>query len=107
MMQTEAPCGLLLYDKPSGVTSHDVVASVRRQLGRGLKVGHGGTLDPFATGLLLILLGRGTRVQRFLTALPKRYLVTARFGVTSSTGDPEGEIVETGAVPEGELDLPE
>jgi tRNA pseudouridine55 synthase len=75
-------------------------------LGRGAKVGHAGTLDPFATGLLLILLGRATRVQRFLMDLPKTYLVTARFGATSSTGDPEGEIVETGAVPEGDLELP-
>jgi tRNA pseudouridine55 synthase len=95
-----------LYDKPAGVTSHDVVARVRRELGRGRKVGHAGTLDPFATGLLLILVGRATRVQRFLMALPKRYTATARFGATSSTGDPEGEITETGVVPEGELELP-
>jgi tRNA pseudouridine55 synthase len=70
------------------------------------KVGHAGTLDPFATGLLLILVGRATRVQRYLMALPKTYLATARFGARSSTGDPEGEIVVTGAVPEGDLDLP-
>ena len=61
-----------------------------------MKVGHAGTLDPFATGLLLVLVGRGTRVQRFLMALPKTYLVTARFGAVSSTGDPEGEIELTG-----------
>ena len=61
--------------------------------GRGVKVGHAGTLDPFATGLLLILVGRATRVQRFLMALPKTYEVVARFGAVSSTGDPEGEIV--------------
>jgi tRNA pseudouridine55 synthase len=95
-----------LYDKPAGVTSHDVVAGVRRQLGRGTKVGHAGTLDPFATGLLLILIGRATRVQRFLMELPKMYEVTARFGAVSSTGDPEGEIVQTGVVPEGDLELP-
>src|ERR1700674_5231395 len=65
--------GVILYDKPAGITSHDVVARVRRQLGRGVKVGHAGTLDPFATGLLLILVGRATRVQRFLMALPKSY----------------------------------
>jgi len=65
--------GVLLVDKPAGVTSHDVVAQVRRRLGRGVKVGHAGTLDPFATGLLLVLVGRATRVQRFLMALPKRY----------------------------------
>ena len=100
------PCGVIRYDKPQGLTSHDVVAQVRRRLGRGVKVGHAGTLDPFATGLLLVLVGRATRVQRFLMALPKRYEVTARFGATSSTGDPEGEIVETGVVPEGPLQLP-
>lgn len=98
--------GVILYDKPAGVTSHDVVARVRRLLGRRVKVGHAGTLDPFATGLLLILVGRATRVQRFLMALPKRYEATARFGFVSSTGDPEGEIVETGRVPLGALPLP-
>ena len=89
---------VLLVDKPAGKTSHDVVAAVRREHGgrKGPKVGHAGTLDPFATGLLLVLLGRATRVQRFLVALPKTYETVARFGATSSTGDPEGEIVETG-----------
>jgi tRNA pseudouridine55 synthase len=98
--------GVLLYDKPAGITSHDVVARVRRTYGRGVKVGHAGTLDPFATGLLLILIGRATRVQRFLMPLPKTYEATARFGSVSSTGDPEGEIVCTGIVPDGELELP-
>jgi tRNA pseudouridine55 synthase len=63
---------------------------VRRRLGS--KIGHAGTLDPFATGLLLILVGRATRVQRFLMALPKRYETVARLGFVSTTGDPEGEI---------------
>ena len=63
--------GVVLVDKPAGVTSHDVVAAQRRRLGRGVKVGHAGTLDPFATGLLLVLVGRATRVQRFLMALPQ------------------------------------
>jgi len=103
---TAAPDGVLLCDKPAGVTSHDVVALTRRRLGRGIKVGHAGTLDPFATGLLVVLVGRATRVQRYVMALPKRYEVTARFGAVSSTGDPEGEIVETGRVPEGDLQLP-
>jgi tRNA pseudouridine55 synthase len=94
---------VLLYDKPAGVTSHDVVAKVRRE--RGLKVGHAGTLDPFATGLLLILLGRATRLQRFLVGLPKTYLATARLGWRSSTGDSDGELTETGRVPEA-LELP-
>ncbi len=96
---------VLLYDKPAGVTSHDVVAAVRRELPRKTRVGHAGTLDPFATGLLLVLVGRATRTQRFLLQLPKRYEVIARFGAVSSTGDPEGEIVQTGEVPDGELVL--
>jgi tRNA pseudouridine55 synthase len=97
---------VLLYDKPAGVTSHDVVARVRRTLPRRTKVGHAGTLDPFATGLLLVLVGRATRVQRFLMELPKRYEATARFGAVSTTGDPEGEITTTGNIPPGPLALP-
>jgi tRNA pseudouridine55 synthase len=99
----DSAAAVLLYDKPAGVTSHDVVAEVRRE--RGCKAGHAGTLDPFATGLLLILLGRATRLQRFLVGLPKTYLATARLGWRSSTGDPDGELTETGAVP-GLLELP-
>jgi tRNA pseudouridine55 synthase len=94
---------VLLYDKPAGVTSHDVVAKVRRE--HGVKAGHAGTLDPFATGLLLILLGRATRLQRFLVGLPKTYLATARLGWRSSTGDSDGELTETGSVP-ASLELP-
>jgi tRNA pseudouridine55 synthase len=101
-----AEAGLLLCDKPAGITSHDVVAQTRRRLGRSVKVGHAGTLDPFATGLLIVLVGRATRIQRFVMALPKQYVVTARFGAVSTTGDPEGEITETGPVPDGELSLP-
>jgi tRNA pseudouridine55 synthase len=97
---------VLVVDKPAGVTSHDVVASVRREVPRRTKVGHAGTLDPFATGLLLILVGRATRAQRFLMALPKRYETVARFGARSTTGDPEGEISQTGVIPEGDLTLP-
>ena len=100
---TSATGTVLLYDKPAGVTSHDVVAKVRRE--RGVKAGHAGTLDPFATGLLLILLGRATRLQRFLVGLPKTYLAAARLGWRSSTGDPDGELSETGRVPES-LELP-
>jgi tRNA pseudouridine55 synthase len=98
--------GVLLVDKPAGPTSFDVVAAVRRTLPRGTKVGHSGTLDPFATGLLLILLGRATRVQRFLMELPKAYETVARLGWTSSTGDPEGELVHTGRVPPDPPALP-
>jgi tRNA pseudouridine55 synthase len=97
--------GVLLRAKPAGVTSHDVVAEVRRSLPRGTKVGHAGTLDPFATGLLLVLVGRATRAQRFLMALPKTYRAVARLGWTSSTGDRDGELVETGRVPD-ELSIP-
>jgi tRNA pseudouridine55 synthase len=97
---------VLACDKPAGVTSHDVVASIRRALPHKTKVGHAGTLYPFATGLLLVLVGRATRVQRFLMALPKTYEAVARFGAVSDTGDPEGEIVVTGKVPDGELTLP-
>ena len=97
------PARGLLVDKPAGVTSHDVVAEIRRE--RGGKVGHAGTLDPFATGLLLILLGRATRMQRYLLELPKTYVATARLGWRSSTGDPDGELEETGTIPD-RLELP-
>jgi tRNA pseudouridine55 synthase len=97
--------GVVLFDKPAGITSHDVVARTRRRLGTGVKVGHAGTLDPFATGLLLVLVGRATRVQRFLMALPKRYESVARLGWTSTTGDPEGELAE-GRMPPEPLVLP-
>jgi tRNA pseudouridine55 synthase len=99
----EAEGSVLLCDKPAGITSHDLVVAVRRE--RGCKAGHAGTLDPFATGLLLVLLDRGTRLQRHLTGLPKTYVATARLGWRSSTGDPDGELTETGSLPES-LDLP-
>ena len=97
--------GVILYPKPAGVTSHDVVRSVRRRLGRGVKVGHAGTLDPFATGLLLVLVGPATRAQRFLLELPKTYRAVARLGWVSDTGDPEGTLTHTGRVA-AELTLP-
>jgi tRNA pseudouridine55 synthase len=103
MSASDPAAAVLLYDKPAGVTSHDVVAKVRRE--RGCKAGHAGTLDPFATGLMLVLMGRATKLQRFLVELPKTYVATARLGWRSSTGDPEGELVETGAVPTS-LELP-
>ncbi len=93
----------LLVDKPAGITSHDVVKEIRHE--RGGKVGHAGTLDPFATGLLVLLLGRATRMQRYLLALPKTYRATARLGWRSSTGDPDGELEETGRLPD-RLELP-
>ena len=103
MRQIDTAGAVLLLDKPAGRTSHDVVADVRRE--RGVKAGHAGTLDPFATGLLLVLLGTATRLQRFLVGLPKTYLATARLGWTSTTGDPDGELTETGRIPDS-LALP-
>ncbi len=97
---------VLLIDKPAGVTSHDVVARVKRE--HGVKAGHAGTLDPFATGLLIVLLTRqATREQARFMGLRKTYRVIARFGAVSTTGDPDGEITETGVVPAGELELPQ
>lgn len=104
--------GILLIDKPAGMTSHDVVAAVRRATtgfagdARGIKVGHAGTLDPFATGLLVVLVGRATKAQRQLMDLPKRYETVARLGSTSSTGDTEGEIIHTGKMPPDPPPLP-
>jgi tRNA pseudouridine55 synthase len=95
---------LLLCDKPAGTTSRALVEAVRRERG-GAKAGHAGTLDPFATGLLLVMFDEATRLQRFLTGLPKTYLATARLGWRSSSGDPDGELSETGRVP-GSLALP-
>jgi tRNA pseudouridine55 synthase len=97
--------GLVLVDKPAGKTSHDLTLATRRGLGVR-KAGHAGTLDPFATGLLLVLVGRARRVQRFLMALPKRYEVVARLGAVSTTGDPEGEITVTGTIPPDPFVLP-
>ena len=97
------PYGFVLCDKPAGVTSHDVVARFRRE--HGVRAGHAGTLDPFATGLLVILAGPATRLQRYVLGMPKSYLATARLGWRSTTGDPDGELTETGVVPE-RLELP-
>jgi tRNA pseudouridine55 synthase len=90
--------GILLVSKPAGITSHDVVERIRRSpiAGRG-KVGHAGTLDPFATGLLIVLVGQATRVQRFVMGLSKTYGALARFGFVSDSGDPTGRLSATGA----------
>ncbi|MGH7585309.1 MAG: tRNA pseudouridine(55) synthase TruB [Gemmatimonadales bacterium] len=84
--------GLLLVDKPAGPTSHDVVAQVRRALGTRA-VGHAGTLDPFATGLLVVLVGRATRLARYLAVLPKVYRATAVLGARTDTDDATGEVL--------------
>ena len=86
--------GLLRVDKPAGPTSHDVVAVARRALGTR-RIGHTGTLDPLATGLLVLCVGAATRLVEFLTGLPKRYRAGVRLGVRTSTDDPEGEVVAT------------
>lgn len=94
-----APFGLFLVDKPAGPTSHDIVAQIRRRLPKGTKVGHAGTLDPFATGLLIVAVGRATRLLQFLVGHDKTYVARVRLGATSATGDPEGPITPTGAPP--------
>ncbi len=92
------PDGVLLVDKAEGMTSHDVVALVRRRL-EIKKVGHCGTLDPIATGLLLLTLGRGTKIQDLLMSEDKEYVGTLTLGASTSTQDREGEILETKPVP--------
>jgi tRNA pseudouridine55 synthase len=92
------PDGVLLVDKAAGMTSHDVVALVRRRL-QIQKVGHCGTLDPLATGLLLLTLGRGTKIQDLLMAEDKEYSGTMMLGAKTSTQDKDGEVIERREVP--------
>src|SRR5437879_6832486 len=84
--------GALIIDKPAGITSHDVVARVRRIIGER-RVGHTGTLDPFATGVLVILVGRATRLAQFLSGAEKEYEATIRLGYATDTGDVTGQRV--------------
>ncbi len=91
---TDGPNGFVVVDKPAGWTSHDVVAKARGVLGTR-KVGHSGTLDPGATGILVLGVGRGTRLLRFLTALPKTYVADAVLGVETNTLDADGEVTKT------------
>ena len=93
--------GLLLVDKPSGVTSHDVVDACRRVYGER-SIGHLGTLDPFATGLLVLLFGRATRLATFVAADPKVYEATVRFGTEMDTDDLTGLPVRTAPIPSAE-----
>jgi tRNA pseudouridine55 synthase len=99
-----APEGLLLVDKAEGATSHDVIDAVRRELGTR-KVGHAGTLDPMATGLLLVGVGRGTRLLRFFGDLPKTYEGTARLGIETDTLDADGSVVRNAPVEVQRADL--
>jgi tRNA pseudouridine55 synthase len=96
------PAGVALVDKPAGPSSFAIVAQIRRVT--GARTGHAGTLDPFATGLLLILSGRATRLQPSLVGLDKRYLTEIDLTATTTTGDPEGDVVETHAPREVDLD---
>ena len=90
--------GLLLVDKPAGISSHDVVAIARRALGEK-SIGHGGTLDPFATGLLVLLVGRATRLLQYVPGDPKRYVATVRFGGETDTEDLGGVVVREAPLP--------
>lgn len=92
--------GLLNVSKPSGPTSHDIVAAVRRGTGER-RVGHAGTLDPLASGVLILALGRATRLLEYLTASRKEYVAGVRLGITTDTYDAEGEVVEARPVPPG------
>jgi tRNA pseudouridine55 synthase len=110
------PAGVALVDKPSGPSSFAVVAAIRRLT--GARTGHAGTLDPFASGLLLLLSGRATKLTPWLVGLDKRYLTEIDLTRRTSTGDPEGEVVATSDPPaesvlaaglerlRGEIDLP-
>jgi tRNA pseudouridine55 synthase len=86
------PCGLILVDKPAGPSSFQVIAAIRRRT--GARTGHAGTLDPFASGLLLVLSGAATRLAPWLVGLDKRYLAEVDLTARTSTGDPEGDVVE-------------
>jgi tRNA pseudouridine55 synthase len=95
----QSPGGILLVDKPAGMTSHDVVARVRRST-RQRRVGHMGTLDPFATGLLVVLVGRGTRLIPYVNGEPKVYEATIRFGAETDTDDLTGAITREAPPPD-------
>lgn len=99
-MTPDQPEGILLVDKPGGMTSHDVVNRIRR-IFQMKKVGHAGTLDPMATGLMILLVGKATKVSQYLISLPKTYEGRARFGETTDTQDADGDIIERRPVPEG------
>lgn len=94
----DAPEGILLVDKPQGITSHDVVAKMRRVF-HMKKVGHAGTLDPMATGLLLILIGKATKASQYLMSMDKEYVGTVKLGVLTDSQDADGEITEERPVP--------
>jgi tRNA pseudouridine55 synthase len=94
------PSGIVLVDKPAGPSSFAIVADLRRRT--GARTGHAGTLDPFATGLLLLLSGRATKLASCFVGLDKRYVTDVDLTATTSTGDPEGEVVATTEPPSAE-----
>ena len=94
----ETAAGLLLVDKPAGITSHDVVVAARRAYHQR-SIGHLGTLDPFATGLLVLLLGRATRLATFIGTEPKTYDAVIRFGTETDTDDMTGEVIREAGAP--------
>lgn len=97
-MTTRPADGILLVDKPAGVSSHDVVNVARRTLGER-RIGHAGTLDPFATGLLVVMVGRATRILPYLLGEPKEYLATVRFGTETDTEDLHGAVIREAPLP--------
>jgi tRNA pseudouridine55 synthase len=99
LMQVKELEGVLLVDKPKGLTSHDVVYRLRRKLSMK-KIGHAGTLDPMATGLLIMLIGKATRISQYLMSVDKVYEGEATLGVVTDSQDAEGEMMETRPVPE-------
>ncbi|WPJ94064.1 tRNA pseudouridine(55) synthase TruB [Coraliomargarita algicola] len=98
-LTNDAPEGILLVDKPQGITSHDVVAKMRRVF-HMKKVGHAGTLDPMATGMLLILIGKATKASQYLMSMDKEYTGRVKLGVITDSQDADGEITEERPVPE-------
>ncbi|MEO0508936.1 MAG: tRNA pseudouridine(55) synthase TruB [Verrucomicrobiota bacterium] len=96
---SDAPEGILLVDKPQGITSHDVVSKLRRVF-HIKKIGHAGTLDPMATGLLIMLIGKATKVSQYLMSMDKEYTGTVRLGQVTDSQDADGEIIEECPVPE-------
>lgn len=94
------PAGIVLLDKPAGISSFAAIAELRRTT--GARTGHAGTLDPFATGLLVVLSGSATRLAPSFVKLDKRYVTEVDLTATTSTGDPEGEVVETHEAPTAE-----
>ncbi len=100
-MKSQEQCfeGILLVDKPSGITSHDVVDRLRRKL-KMKKIGHAGTLDPLATGLMIMLIGKATKVSQFLISLDKSYEGSFELGVETDSQDSDGEVVRKSPVPQ-------